>query len=105
MSLPNENDAWLALQKINETNLSYAQAFAKCAATEKEIKVAKMRGLPDSGTVIEREKRAILSQIYLEACGKNNDAIFEKVHLEVQRESWMLTFKFWQSLNANMRQS
>ena len=105
MSLPNERDIETALKKLSETDLSYAQANAFLASAKESIKVAKMENLPDSGTAIEREKTAILSDDYKEALKKYKNAVFQNKYLELQRETWLRTIEVWRSLNANMRRS
>ena len=105
MSLPTEKHVEEWLHKLGETDEAYAQACASLTAAKERLKVAKMEGLPDEGTALEREKAAYTSRAYKDAIAALRDAEANKKLLELRREQWSLGIDVWRSLNANQRRT
>lgn len=100
-----EEQAWRALEWINDRAEDYARACAAVKAAEKEIQVARAMAYRHSiaKTVADRDAESLSSAEYRNAIKKLQDAEFNKQHLGVLIEQRKAVFDYWRTLCANQR--
>jgi len=105
MSLPTEDTVSAALQYLGETDEVRAKLSARVKALEYEAK--SIRGLvflDASGTMAEKEAKAVSSAPYRAWIEDYENAYAECETIKAKRERAVLSIDVWRSLNASRRQ-
>lgn len=93
------------MQYMAETDEPAAKSYALVKALEFHVKHAKaVEFLNATGSVVERESKAITSTAYKIAVEKLCEAESESQMYRNKRSTCDTRFKYWQSTNANRRQ-
>ena len=101
-----QNDAEESLNYLAETDADYAAAKALMKGREHRLKV--VRGqvfMRCTGTMAEREAKALSSDEYQQMLDALDEATTEFELLGAKRKTAECRIEFWRSVNANRRQA
>ena len=102
MDEPTLETASQAVQRIAETDLTYAKAKAHYLAEKELLKVYYSMAYLDveQGTVENRKASAFASSMYREALNRYRDAAYHYETIGAQRKSAELAYELWRSYNS-----
>jgi hypothetical protein len=103
--LPNEKDIDEVLERLPDSDAEYARSCADYTSAKLGLPIAKAKGQPDTGTIAEKERVALQSDVYTQAKDKLVEAEFKRMQLMLERERLIMTVDVWRSINANQRKS
>ena len=98
-------DVEAAMHKLADTDLEAAKAKAKAKAMEQYGKTVRaLQFLEATGTVAEREARALASEHYRAYLKQYEEAVMNSERLANERATAAGVREVWRSLQANRRQ-